>query len=270
MFSKSSFLGGFMQHGMFSGLFGALTNEHRMNSIANNLANINTVGYKRDALAFRNTFIMFAHDQIMEPVMSARSKKLFPEPHHASRVRLAVAEVDFEQGGLKGTGNPLDVAISGEGFFKFRTPQGDYYSRNGHFRLDSQGTLVTDQGFPVLGGDDAIVIPPGVVNLSIAEDGRIFGDGVLLGQIGMVNVEDAAVNLEKLGGNMFRPRGGAVEEVEAEAVLAQGFLEMPNVDVVYEMVNMIEAQRQYEAYQKVMQTSDSMDREATTKIGRNR
>jgi flagellar basal-body rod protein FlgG len=259
-----------MQNSMFSGLFGALTNEHRMNSIANNLANINTVGYKRDALAFRNTFIMFAHDQIMEPVMSTRSEKLFPEPHHASRVRMAVSQVNFEQGGLKGTGSPMDVAITGDGFFKFRTPQGDYYSRNGHFRLDSEGTLMTEQGFPVLGGDDIIVIPPGVKNLVIAEDGRIYGDDALLGQIGVVNVEDAATNLEKLGGNMFRPRGGEVEEIESDAILAQGFLEMPNVDVVYEMVNMIEAQRQYEAYQKVMQTSDSMDREATTKVGRNK
>ncbi|MDR1125626.1 MAG: flagellar basal-body rod protein FlgF [Deltaproteobacteria bacterium] len=260
-----------MQNAMFSGLFGALSNEHRMNGIANNLANINTVGYKRDAMAFRDTFIMFAHDQIMEPVATVRSEKLFPEPHHAARPRLAVSRVDFEQGSLKGTGGPLDLAISGEGFFKYRTPQGDLYSRNGHFRLDSEGMLITEQGFPVLSDGGEINIPAGISHLNIAEDGRIFGDGALLGQLTVVNVADAGENLEKMGGNTFRPRGGAEpEELEFEGVLAQGFLEMPNVDVVYEMVNMIEAQRQFEAYQKVMQTSDAMDREATTKVGRNR
>ncbi|MDL2313971.1 flagellar basal-body rod protein FlgF [Desulfovibrio sp. OttesenSCG-928-C14] len=259
-----------MQNAMFSGLFGALTTEHRMNSIANNLANINTVGYKRDTHAFRDTFIMFAHDHIMEPVATTRSEKLFPEPMHMARPRLAVSQTDFSQGGLKSTGAPLDLAISGDGFFKYLTPQGEYYSRNGHFRLDAEGTIITEQGFPVLGDGAEIVVPAGVKNLLIAEDGRVFGDGELLGQIQIVSVEDP-LQLEKLGANMYRPRGdGEVEEVEATGWIAQGFLEMPNVDVVYEMVNMIETQRQFEAYQKVMQTSDAIDREATTKVGRNR
>lgn len=259
-----------MQNGMFSGLFGALTNEHRMNSIANNLANVNTTGYKRDTLSFRDTFIMFAHDQIMEPVANVRSEKLFPEPKHAARPRLAEARTDFSQGALKTTGGPLDVAISGDGFFTVRTPQGDYYTRNGHFRLTPEGTLITEQGFEVLGDGGEITIPPGAGHLVIAEDGRIFADNALIGQIGMVMVDDPT-KLEKLGGNMYRAREGAqVEEVEAPGFMVQGFLEAPNVDVVYEMVNMIEAQRQFEAYTKVMQTADAIDREATTKVGKNR
>lgn len=259
-----------MQNGMFSGLFGALTNEHRMNSIANNLANVNTTGYKRDTLSFRDTFIMFAHDQIMEPVANVRSEKLFPEPKHLARPRLAEARTDFSQGALKTTGGPLDVAISGDGFFTVRTPEGDYYSRNGHFRLTPEGTLITEQGFPVLGDGAEINIPAGTTNVVIAEDGRIFADNELVGQIGMVSVDDPA-KLEKLGGNMYRARQGAqVGEIETTGFMVQGFLEMPNVDVVYEMVNMIEAQRQFEAYQKVMQTADSVDREAITRVGRNR
>lgn len=259
-----------MQNGMFSGLFGALSNEHRMNSIANNLANINTTGYKRDALAFRDTFIMFAHDQIMEPVANVRSEKLFPEPKHMARPRLAEARTDFSQGALKTTGGPLDVAISGEGFFTVRTPEGDYYSRNGHFRLTPEGTLITEQGFQVLGDGGELNIPAGTSSVVIAEDGRIFADNALVGQIGLVMVDDPA-KLEKFGGNMYRAREGAqVEEVEAGGFMVQGFLEAPNVDVVYEMVNMIEAQRQFEAYQKVMQSADSVDREAITRVGRNR
>ncbi|MDR2503791.1 MAG: flagellar basal-body rod protein FlgF [Deltaproteobacteria bacterium] len=259
-----------MQNSMFSGLFGALSNEHRMNSIANNLANVNTTGYKRDTLAFRDTFIMFAHDQIMEPVANVRSKKLFPDPQHRARPRLAVSLTDFEQGGLKATSAPLDLAISGEGFFTIRTPTGDYYSRNGHFRLTAEGTLVTEQGFPVLGDGGEITIPPGIKNIVIAGDGRIFGDGAEIGQIGFVSVDNLR-NLEKMGGNLFRARNGVqIEEIDAPGEMIQGFLETPNVDVVYEMVNLIEANRQFEAYQKIMQTSDAVDREAITRVGRNR
>lgn len=259
-----------MQNSMFSGLFGALSNEHRMNSIANNLANVNTTGYKRDTLAFRDTFIMFAHDMMMEPVANVRSEKLFPEPQHRARPRMAVAMTDFSQGGLKATGGPLDVAISGEGFFSIRTPEGDYLSRNGHFRLTPEGTLITEQGFLVLDDGAEINIPPGTGNVHISEDGRIFADGDQVGQVSLVSVDDLS-KLEKLGGNMFREREGAqMEIVEAPGFMVQGFLETPNVDIVYEMVNMIEAQRQFEAYQKVMQSSDTVDREAITKVGKAR
>ena len=124
-----------MQNSMYTALFGALANEHRMNNIANNLANVNTTGYKTDVLSFRDTFMMYAHDQIMEPLTTVRSEKLFPDPHHVARVRLAYAKTDFEQGSLKITGAPFDVAISGSGFFKVRTEQGEFYTRNGHFLL---------------------------------------------------------------------------------------------------------------------------------------
>ena len=259
-----------MQNSMYSALFGALSNEHRMNSISNNLANVNTTGYKRDLLAFRDTFLMYAHDQIMEPQVHLKSEKLFPEPQHLSRARIAYVKTDFEQGSLKITGAPFDVAIAGDGFFKVRTPEGDYYTRNGHFLMTQDGMLVTAQGFPVLGEADTITLPPGVKNFTVAESGEIYGDGVLLGQIGLFDV-DNRLNLEKLGGNMYRARPGSeVAEVEATGYMTQGFLEVSNVNPVYEMVNMIEAQRQFEAYAKVMQTTDTIDKETVTKVGRGR
>lgn len=259
-----------MQSSMFSGLFGALTAEMRLNNISNNLANVNTTGYKQDNLAFRDTFVMYAHDQIMEPTFSVRSKKLFPDPDHKARVRPAVAQTDFSQGSMKVTGSKLDVAISGKGFFKIQTPQGEYYSRNGHFNLSAEGIIVTDQGFPVLGDGGPVTIPAGTKDIVIAEDGRVYADEAMVGQIGVVAVDDEG-GLEKLGNNMYRPRNGReVAEVESDAVLAQGFVETANVNVVYEMVNMIEAQRQFEAYQKIMQTSDTIDKTAVEKVGRNR
>lgn len=112
-----------MQEGMLSSLFGALTNEHRMNNISNNLANVNTTGYKRDVISFKDTMQLFAHDQIMEPIANVRSKKLFPEPMHVARPRIAVAHTDFEQGSMRYTGNPLDVALSGNAFSRCAPPR---------------------------------------------------------------------------------------------------------------------------------------------------
>lgn len=260
-----------MQSAMFSALFGALSNEHRLNSIANNLANIHTTGYKRDLIAFKDTFTQYAHDYMNEPVQSLRSEKMLPAPVNMSRVRIAESYTDFSQGALKATGGPFDVAISGGGFFRVLTPQGEMYSRNGHFRLTGEGLLVTEQGFPVLSDGGEITLPEGVTHFTIAEDGRIFADNVLVGQISLVDIDNPH-DLEKMGQNMFRPRDGAeiVESEETTSWMVQGFLETPNVDAVYEMVNMIEAQRQFEAYAKLMQTSEAMDKEASTKVGRGR
>ena len=260
-----------MQDSMLSGLFGALTTEHRLNNIANNLANVNTNGYKRDVLAFKDTMALFAHDEIMEPMANVRSKKLFPEPLHVARPRIAVARTDFSQGSFHYTSDPLDLAISGNGFFKVRTPEGEFYTRNGHFRQTSDGQLVTMQGWPVVSEGGDINLPQGK-NLQVASDGRIAVDGVDVGQLQVGTVSDLE-GLEKLGGNLYRLREGSTAgevPVGPDVIVSQGYIETSNVEVVNEMVNMIETQRQFEAYQKVMQTSDTVDRDAITKIGRGR
>ncbi|MBQ9453931.1 MAG: flagellar basal-body rod protein FlgF [Desulfovibrio sp.] len=262
-----------MQQGMYSGLFGALTTEHRMNFIANNLANVNTRGYKRETLAFKDTFPIYAHDEIREPILNLRSEPLFPEPRNAARHRIAVSKIDFSQGAMQYTGNNLDVAIAGENaFFRVNTPTGPYLTRNGAFVLNSEGTLMTTQGYTVMGqGGGDIRIPPGTRYIHISGDGQVQADDAVVGQLELVSVDNPQ-NLEKLGGNLFKPRENVtIEEDNAYfngARIEQGFTEAANVEVVSEMVNMIEVQRQFEAYQKVMQTSDSLDREATTKVGR--
>lgn len=259
-----------MQNAMYTSLFGALSNEHRLNSIANNLANVNTTGYKRDVLAFKDTYAMYAHEQILEPVTHLRAEPFFPEPIHLARTRIATSHTDFDQGSLKITGAPFDVAISGDGFFKVQTPTGDFLTRNGHFRLTPEGLLITEQGYPVLGDGGEITLPPGIKNFNITEDGRIFADNNLVGQLAMVSVDEPR-NLEKMGQNLYRAKNGAeVVEEPATGFAVQGFLETANVDAVYEMVNMIEAQRQFEAYAKVMQTADAIDKEAINKVGRGR
>ena len=261
-----------MQDALFSGLFGALTTEHRMNFIANNLANVNTHGYKRDTIAFKDTMAYYAHDEIREPLMKLRSKPLFPEPKNMARARVAVSQVDFTQGPMKLTGNPLDIAINGENaFFKVNTPNGDYLTRNGHFVLSGDGTLMTAQGYTVQGEGGAIVIPPGTRHISISGDGQVEADGAIVNRIQLFNVDNLK-NMEKMGHNLFKPRTN-VQVAEGDAYtsgarLEQGYMEVANVEVVSEMVNMIETQRQFEAYQKVMQTADTLDRQVNEKVGR--
>jgi len=259
-----------MQEAMLTGLFGALTTEHRMNMIANNLANVNTNGYKRDTLAFKDTMHTFAHDEIREPLATVRSDPLFPEPKNVARPRIAVAKTDFTQGSMEYTGNPLDLAISGDAFFKVDTGNGSYYSRNGHFVISAEGTVVTPQGWALQGTDGNIVVPANTKNLHVGIDGQVSADGVLINSVDLVTVENLA-NLKKLGSNLYRPEEN-VEVVEQNALgngvmLSQGFLEKSNVQVVLEMVNMIETNRIFDAYQKVIQASSTVDREAYSKLG---
>ncbi len=261
-----------MQDALFSGLFGALTTEHRMNFIANNLANVNTEGYKRHTLAFKDTMAYYAHDEIREPLMNVRSKPLFPEPKNMARPRIAVSKIDYSQGSMEFTGNPLDICIGGENaFFRVATPNGEYLTRSGHFELSNDGTIMLPGGHPLQGIGGAIVIPPGTRNIVISGDGQVSADGAVIDQIALFSVDNPQ-NLEKMGHNLYKPRNNVtVTEGDAYldgARLEQGFIEKANVEVVSEMVNMIEVQRQFEAYQKVMQTADTLDKAVNEKVGR--
>lgn len=261
-----------MQDAMYSGLFGALTTEHRMNFIANNLANVNTHGYKRQTLAFKDTMASYAHDEIREPLMNLRSAPLFPEAKNMARPRIAVSRTDFSQGSMEYTGNPLDLTIAGENaFFSVDTANGEMLTRNGHFVLSNTGNLVTTEGHPLRGQAGNIVIPPNTRSIVIGGDGQVSCDGQLVGQISLVSVDNPQ-KLEKVGSNLYRARANAnvaLGNAYADgARVEQGFMEKANVEVVSEMVNMIEVQRQFEAYQKVMQTSDTLDRAANEKVGR--
>lgn len=261
-----------MQESMYSAMFGALTQEHRMDIIANNLANVNTSGYKRDRMAFKDVFIRYAHDDIREPLMHLRSQPLFPEPDYYAKPRVAVSKIEFNQGSLKQTGNPLDVALSGDGFFKVQTRDGrELYTRNGAFSLNAAGGLINAGGDAVMGEGGPIELPAGgevVVNGA----GQIFVDGAQVAALSVVNVANPDVVLQKVGNNYFEPMraGGAVEEPVADTTVEQGYLEAPNVEVVTEMVNMIETHRAFEAYQKIIQNTKETDSKAIDQVGRDR
>lgn len=257
-----------MQESMYSALFGAMNQEFRLDIIANNLANANTTGYKTDKLAFKDVFVNFAHDNIREPVMNLRSDPLFPRAVNMAKPRIAVSRTDFSQGSLQQSDNPLDMAISGEGFFKIRTDNGDFYSRDGHFTLNNEGLVVNGRGQFLLGDGGPIAIPPGTASVVINSQGQLFADGNLVDTVQKVTVDNLD-GLEKFGQNMFKPRTeGAVAEQPADgATIEQGFLEKPNVEVVTEMVNMIETQRAFEAYQKTITNSQETDLKAIQQVG---
>ncbi len=254
-----------MESSMYSALFGALSNEMRLNISANNLANINTTGYKRDRVSFQDTFQRFAHDYNPDPRENIREEQLLPRADLIAKPRLALQEVDFTQGALQVTGNPLDLAIQGPGFFRVRTPDGDFLTRNGAFLRGPDGSLRTSQGFQVLGQGGAVDIPAGRT-VTVAGDGQVFVDGAPVATIDVVNVADTST-LEKYGDTLFQGANGtriqesAVDEEDTQIV--QGYLEKPNVEVVEEMVAMIETQRSFEAYQKIMTSSSELDSRAS-------
>jgi len=253
-----------MQDAVMSGLFGALSNETRMNLISNNLANINTTGYKRDRVSFQDTFLRLATDYKPDPRVSLRDKQLLPEGHIIAKPRVAQQTIDMSQGSLQVTGNPLDLAISGKGFFKVITPSGVMYTRNGEFYRNADGLLVDTKGYPVAGGGGTIALPD-TGKISFSPDGRIFAGTEVVGNLGVVKIPNEQV-LQRFGQNYFTAaKGQTVTEQELEtneSEIMQGYLEKPNVEVVTEMVNMIETQHSFEAYQKVITGSNDMDSSA--------
>ncbi len=250
-----------MEMSMYSAIFGALSTEMRLNLSANNLANVNTTGYKRDRVSFEDTYLRMAHDYHVDPRGDIREKELLPRANLIAKPRLAEQRIDFSQGALTLTGNPLDLAIQGPGFFKVTSGGTTYYTRNGAFHRSAEGQLVTDQNYTVLGNGGPIEVPSGK-SLSVDGSGAIYVDGAQVGQVDVVAVQNPQA-LQKYGSNLYMGQNGQpVQEGPLEAgqtEVAQGYLEKPNVEVVEEMVNMIETQRSFEAYQKVMSGSSEMD-----------
>jgi flagellar basal-body rod protein FlgF len=256
-----------MRESMYSALFGAMSNEHRLDVIANNLANVSTNGYKKDSYAFQDTFQRFAHDYLVDAKPFVRDKDIWPKPYVQARPRLGGQYSDMSQGSMQVTGNSLDMALVGEGFFKVRSPQGDFLTRNGSFQLSSDGRLITEQGYEVLGGGSAISLPRDN-KLKIDSKGVISADNAVVGTIDLVNVSDQK-SLEKVGKNLYQIRKGSrATEIPPENLqVQQGYLEKSNVEIVGEMVNMMEAQRAFEINQKIMTTTDSMESLVINKVG---
>ncbi|NOX90051.1 MAG: flagellar basal-body rod protein FlgF [Calditrichaeota bacterium] len=214
--------------------------------IANNLANINTRGFKKDLVFF---------------------EVLNNDPDGETKPRMAT---DFAQGALTQTSNPLDVALSGSGFFTVETENGIAYTRDGHFKLDENGVLRTQQGYAVLGegglislvGDD--LTPK---NITITQDGEIYLDDQYVDRLAINDFEDYS-QIKKRGDNVFITADD-VEPLPVEKVeVRQGFLEESNINPAEEMIQLIEVQRQFESIQRMVRALDETFRKAAGEIGK--
>ena len=236
--------------------------------ISNNLANVNSTGFKRSRAEFQDLL----YETMRPPGVNAAGGNQVPTGIQIGHgTRTAATHKIFIQGDFQHTQNELDIAIEGQGFFQIIQPNGDVaYSRAGNFKIDSDGRVVTSDGFLM---EPEITIPTDTLAVSISTDGTVSilqpGDGAPtdIGNIELARFVNPA-GLKSIGRNLFvqseasgYPITGTPGE-EGYGTLAQGFLEMSNVSVVDEMVNMITAQRAYEINSKAIQTSDEMLQQA--------
>ena len=254
-----------MQDSVYSALFGALSNELRMSNIANNLANVNTTAYKKDSLAFHDTFARFAHDYLNDSRTYLRDTDMWPQANVMAKPRLSSQQTDFSQGNLAVTGNQLDFALSGKGFFKVQAGDETLYTRAGAFVASENGTLMTPQGHPVMVGGGSITIPAGA-KVSVGESGAVYVNGEPAGSFDLADFTNPEA-LEKIGSNYYRLQQGSEEIAPEDVTVQQGFIEKGNVEVVTEMVAMIETQRAFEVYNKMIQGTDDLDKKLITQVG---
>jgi flagellar basal-body rod protein FlgF len=183
-----------------------------------------------------------------------------------SYVGLSGVKADLSAGELRGTGNPLDVAISGKGWFAIETPVGIRYTRNGSFSLNHEGQLVTQAGWPVLGNNGPITLQGNAVKID--SQGTISVDGQEVDRLKIVT-SPAENAFQKAENALFAATPGAVvEEVEAALDVKQGYVELSNVNAIKGMTALIDAMRAYESYQKVLQTWSETTARAANDVGR--
>jgi flagellar basal-body rod protein FlgG len=259
-----------MSGAIYTATSGALAYQMRLEVLANNLSNINTIGFKEDRTIFR-TYFPASHDPVTQEIettpISGETETVPPFLTSDALVTFERTETDFSPGQLRHTGNPLDVAIEGNGFFSIQTPTGTHFTRNGNFSLNGEGVLVTQEGFPALGNGGEIVVNTDTEELRIDEEGSIWADGVQVDTLRIVEFTDP-YSLEKVGNSKFAPTDPTVSGNRPEAYrISQGFIELSNVDGIRVMTEMLEVLRGYEAYQKVIQSTDEVTSQAIEQVG---
>lgn len=250
-----------MQNALLVGLSRQVALGRELDVIANNIANINTSGFKADGSVF---------EQYISP--TARADNFLVPDRRVSFVQDRATWVDLSQGPLEKTNNPLDVAINGSGFFAVQTPQGERYTRNGAFQINSTGQLVTAEGFQVLGESGPITFQPKDKNITISEDGTISvreGNNTatesLRGTLRVVNFAQPG-QLQKDGSGVFLAPGNVTPSADKTSRVVQGTIEKSNVRSVMEMTRMIEVSRSYTQVANIISQAADLQRTAIEKL----
>ncbi len=221
---------------------------------ANNIANMDTTGFKVESLM-----------QAAQPGAPARDVGLNKPAQFVLDTGLAR---DFGQGELKQTGSPTDVAIAGSGFFQVQTPQGVRYTRDGSFTIDAQNRLVNGQGYPVLDEAGAeITFDPVLASPTISKEGEVSQGNQRVGKLGVVDFPTPAV-LSKQGNNLYANTSNALPAAAANAQLHQGMLEGSNVKPILEVTNLIQIQRAYEQVSQMITTINDLSEQTVNRLGK--
>ncbi|BBO11364.1 flagellar basal-body rod protein FlgG [Bradyrhizobium sp. CIR48] len=249
---------------------GMAAQELNVQVISNNIANLRTTGFKKQTAAFQD--LIYEHVRRVGAQASDQGTILPVGVDIGGGVKTVGTPRSMTQGTLSQTGNDLDLAMSGEGFFKILMPDGTYqYTRDGTFQMDNQGRVVTAQGNPV---QPSITIPQNASGISVSEQGQVSvtlpgsSTSTIVGQIGVTRFINKA-GLQPVGSNQFTetPSSGPPQDGTANSEgygkITQGSLEQANVDVVSEMSDLIAAQRAYEMNAKVISAADQMMQSTT-------
>jgi flagellar basal-body rod protein FlgF len=250
-----------MENTLLIGLSRQVTLERQMDVIANNVANVNTNGFKADRSLFHEYLVPTARE---DNFAAGRDRRL---SHVVDRATFK----DFAQGSPDQTKNPLDVAIAGDGFFTVQTPAGERYTRDGGFQINTQGQLVNASGYPVLGTGGPITLQQTDKQVQIANDGTVTvleGTGrtdSIRGKLRLTSFSQPQ-RLVKEGSNLFSLGEGNAAQADTKSTVAQGFIERSNVNAVTEMSRMIEINRMYTHMATLLQQQHDLHKSAIDKL----
>ncbi|PLX16355.1 MAG: flagellar basal-body rod protein FlgG [Candidatus Muiribacterium halophilum] len=252
-----------MMRSLYTAATGMEAQDLNISVISNNLANVNTTGFKKSRAEFQDLLYQTIREA-GTPVVQGQDVPNGIQTGHG--VRASATQKIFTQGDFRQTDNPLDLVIEGDGFFQIQMPDGQLgYSRDGAFKIDAEGNVVNSDGFYL---EPQITIPEGAEGVAIGIDGTVVatvgGEAQQLGQITIARFINPA-GLKNIGRNLMvqttasgAPIGPGVPGLEGRGTIQQGYIEMSNVSVADEMVQMIVAQRAYEVNSKAISTSDQM------------
>jgi flagellar basal-body rod protein FlgG len=250
--------------GLYTAATGMNSMQHQIDVTSNNIANVNTAGFKQDRAEFQDLMyetLNYTAGQTSQTTLNPTGIDV------GLGVRVSGIQKNFNEGDLKLTSNTLDLAIEGKGFFQITLPSGETaYTRNGAFKLNSEGSIVNGNGYLL---NPEIVIPDNVVDVSIAKDGTVSATDAQTGEtqdLGQITIADFvnSAGLIPLGESLFMQSDASGDVLEGNPTeeqfgsIQQGMIELSNVKLVNEMVDLITAQRAYEANSKAITTADSM------------
>ena len=247
-----------MYTGLYAAASGSVAQEKRLGVLNNNLANAMTVGFKADQVVFRVQELPAVVGEVTPYDDSVGAAITSVDPfrgRHSTQQHIMATYTDFSPGTIRETGNTLDFALEGDGFFTVETPQGSAYTRQGTFAIDGQGILVTQNGLPVQGETGPLQVGDGQV--AIDATGVVRVNGAVRGRLKLVNFAQPQA-LEKLGATLFRAGPDLSEEAPSNLVVHQGAVESSNSQAIQLLGETIQASRAYQAYQKVIQAFDDI------------